>query len=142
MLNKYYSENGVYMLPWHNPNQKRSAEEEKKMMKEMEGKPSAMVFYSKSASMDFTAMMVKGLLYALIVSLMVAWVLQKSILRTFSSRFIVGFSFAVFGVLTGVLTEMNWWGPPMHFAKAAIIDILGGWALSSAWLAWYMKGDS
>lgn len=138
-LTQNLKEDGLYTIPSHDPDKKMTREEEEKAMKAMEGKPWAMIFYHDKHGAAESMRMVKGLIYAFFASLLVAMVLYGGAFATFGGRLFVAFSFALFGVVVSTLTMTNWWDYPMGFVKAELIDLIGGWALASLWLAWYVK---
>ncbi|MBS3915304.1 MAG: hypothetical protein KG003_12475 [Bacteroidetes bacterium] len=141
-LNQNIKADGLYTIPSHDPDKKMSREEEEKAMKAMDGKPWAMIFYHNTHSASEGTRIAKGFIHALLASILVALVLWGGNFASFGGRLFVAYSFAIFTAVVSIMTNMNWWDYPMGFIKAELIDLLGGWALSSLWLAWFVKRPS
>jgi hypothetical protein len=133
---------GMFMMPMADPNSPDFKARQEKMEKLMPGKPWAMVFYHPKMN-DFSASyLLLGVFYALLAACLASTVLFFGRFPGFWSRFLVSMAFAVFTLAQGVLGNMNWWSFPWSFIQPQVMDLLLGWGLTSAWLAWYVKSKA
>lgn len=135
---------GVYYLPMPDPDAAGSQEDYQAMEKERAGKPWAILQYHPAYKGGMGLRMGMGLLIDLMaVSLVVYFLgLAGGRLKTFGGRFIAVWLFGVFFVLTGPLSDWNWWNTPRHYMNGIILDGLLGWGLCGLWLAWFLGRGS
>ena len=136
-LAKYQLKDGMYFMPAPTPG--ATMEQADADMVKSVGKPWAMLFYHNSMTGMMGSYMILGILYTLIACLIASMILYHGNWGKFSTRFIVSMGLAIFTLAQGVLDDMNWWSYPWDFVKPQVIDLTLGWAICSAWLAWYVK---
>ncbi|MCI0449698.1 MAG: hypothetical protein L0Y79_07930 [Chlorobi bacterium] len=141
-LSQSLGEEGLYMMPMVDPSQPNYKEEEQKLHEQNIGKPWAMVFYHKSMMGMEAGYILIGFLYSLIACLIASMIVYYGNFSSFGTRFLAAFSFGLFTLSQGVLDDMNWWSYPWSFVKAEVIDLTLGWAITSLWLAWFVKKKS
>lgn len=141
-LAKYNLKDGLYLIPTADPNSKDYQHACEEAMKASIGKPWAMLFYHTKMNDMEAAYMIKGVLCTLIACLIAAWVMYCGRFSSFSSRFLVSMSFALFTLALGVLDNMNWWSYPWAFVKAEVMDLTLGWGICSLWLAFFVKNTT
>jgi hypothetical protein len=130
---------GLYMMPMADPKSPDFKVQQEKLEKTMVGNPWAMVFYHPRMSAFSAFYLLKGIMHALIATLVVALVLWYSKFSGFWHRFFVSMAFAVFTLVMAVFSDMNWWSFPWSFVQTQVIDLVFGWGLCSVWLAWFVK---
>jgi len=139
LLSRTLPAEGMYMMPMadqHSPDFKTRQQE---IEKTMIGNPWAMVFYHPEMPDFSVSTLVLGLLFALVAAFIAAFVMYMGKFPCFWSRFTVSMLFALFALLQGVLSNLNWWEFPWSFVKPQVIDLVIGWGLCSVWLGWFVK---
>jgi hypothetical protein len=136
-LSSNLTEEGLYSIPSLPP--EASQADHEKAMKDMEGKPGAIIQYTPTYMSNMGMSMGVGFLLDFLAAWIIALVLSRSglVFTTFGTRWLVVMGFAVFVVLQARLMDWNWWHTPMHYINGEIIDMLVSWALGGLWLAWY-----
>lgn len=138
-MNDHHLSDGLHVIPYPDPALKKSDKEIRDEMMENVGKPWAMVFYHSSMQGEDPVTIMKGGLHALLAVLLAALVIYYGAFSSFGSRLLTGWSFGLFAIIQGAMSDMNWWGFPWSFIKPQVIDLTLGWALCCIWLAWYVK---
>jgi hypothetical protein len=137
VLHSQLGQEGLYMIPSVDP--KAGKEEKEKYYHDSVGKPWAFIFYHEKFDGMNPMTMIKGFLHNLFSCLIAALIIFYGRFSKFGSRFFVAMGFAIFALLQGVFGDMNWWQFPWSFVKTQVIDLTLGWALCSAWMAWYVR---
>jgi hypothetical protein len=146
MLARTLPGTGAYMLPTADNRLVESVNSDymKAMdqnQKNMAGKPSAIIFFTKQTPGMDPMQIIRGILIDLfaVMSAITILLLAEARLRTFFMRWwvimLIGFIIA----LNSYMLDWNWMGFPWHFIKREIIDVFVEWALCGIWLAWYFK---
>lgn len=130
---------GLYMMPMSDPNSPDFKAKQEQLEKKMPGNPWAMVFYHPRMEEFSAKALLLGLLYAFLGALISAFVIYMGKFPSYWPRFTVSMLFAVFTLVQGVLSNMNWWTFPWGFVKPQVFDLVIGWGLCSLWLAWFVK---
>jgi hypothetical protein len=130
---------GLYMMPMADPKSPDFKSRQQEVEKTMVGNPWAMVFYHPKMEEFSAGSLIMGIIYAFIGSFIAAFVIYMGKFPGFWSRFTVSMLFAVFTLVQGVLSNMNWWSFPWGFIKPQVLDLIIGWGLCSAWLGWFVK---
>jgi hypothetical protein len=130
---------GLYMMPMADPGSPDFKARQEHLEKTMIGNPWAMVFYHPKMEEFSARYLIMGILYAFIGALIAAFVIYTGKFTNFWSRFAVSMLFAVFTIVQGVLSNMNWWSFPWGFIKPQVMDLALGWGLCSLWLGWFVK---
>jgi len=130
---------GLYMMPMADPNSPDFKTQQEKLEKKRHGNPWAMVFYHPNMEEFSAQSLVMGVVYAFIGALIVAFAIYTGKFPSFWSRFTVSMLCAVFTLVQGVLSNMNWWSFPWDFIQPQVPDLIIGWGLCSVWLGWYVK---
>ncbi len=137
---------GAYMLPAADNRKVESVTSDyrnasEKNMKDMVGKPGAIIFFNKKTDAMDPMVMVRGILIDLlaVMSAAIILVLAEDKLRTFFMRFWVILLIGFIVALNSYLLDWNWMGFPWPFIKRQLIDVCAEWGLVGLWLAWYLK---
>jgi len=133
---------GVYAIPFPDPNAKDKVKAREEFMKNSAGKPWAMVFYHSSMHGDEAGNILRGAMHAFLASLLVALILYNGRYASFLSRFMVSMAIAILALCLCTFSDMNWWGYPWSFVKPQVMDLSIGWGLCSLWLAYYVKNGA
>jgi hypothetical protein len=141
-ISQNLNEDGLYSLPAVDPASPNYTEEHHELMENQIGKPWVMIFYHQSMNDMSGSGMIMGMVLAFLISLVVCLVVYHGNFSSFSTRFMASMAFAIFYLVQGPLSELNWWDFPWHYVKAGVIDIGIGWLLCSAWIAFYVKNDA
>ena len=141
-LGKHNLPEGLYMMPYTDPGVKDFDKVHRQSMIDGIGKPWALVFYHPAMKAFQASTLLTGVLYTLIACLIVSIILYNGRFSSFSSRFLIAMSFALFSLSIVVMSQMNWWSYPWSFVKAQVTDLTIGWGLCSAWLAFYVKNKA
>jgi len=146
MLDRALPASGAYMLPTADNRKVESVTSDYKKamdqnMKDMAGKSSAIIFYTKQTPGMDPMQIVRGLLIDLfaVMSAAIILLLAEDKLRTFFMRFWVILLIGFIVALNSYLLDWNWMGFPWHFIKRQLVDICVEWSLVGLWLAWYLK---
>ena len=146
MLDKALPASGAYLLPTADNRNVESVNSAymkamEENMKNMTGKSSAMIFYTKQTPAMDPMQIVRGILIDLfaVMSAIIILVLAKDRLRTFFMRFWVILLIGFIVALNSYLLDWNWMGFPWHFIKRELVDVFVEWGLVGLWLAWYFK---
>lgn len=138
VMNENLNEDGVYYFPNVKPGASRS--ERMELMKDMEGKPAAMVFFYKTYQTE----MVRQMIIGLVIMLVAVWVIVRMLQRgrvsynTMRKRFTFVFSYFAFILLMSHMMMWNWWGAPWYYLSGEVIDVIVMGILLGVWLGWYM----
>lgn len=138
-LDKNLATDGLYMIPWADPESPDKSKAQEELLKKYDGKPWAMIFFHKKMPTMETSAIIMGFIYTIISSLFVVLILYYGNFSSFGTRFLVSMAFAAFALTQGVFDDMNWWSFPWSFIKPQVIDLTFGWALCSLWFARYVK---
>jgi len=138
VLSQHLSESGVYAIPSVPPDATMQQHED--MMKQMDGKPQAIINYHTSVSANMVPKMIFGLVFNLVCILLVIMVINRgsTVFATFGSRLALVMTFGIFLVFGGPMMSWNWWGYPTNYVIADVFDMIVGWLLCGLWLAWYL----
>lgn len=138
-------ESGAYSFPMaDNRNieafDSKYKEQCEKVFLESIGKPSAMVFFTKSTSGDMMSSFLLGFLYVFVLAFSVTLILilASNKLHTFGGRFWLVMLIAMLFAIQGPLTDHNWMQFPWHYVRGALVDIIASWGLCGLWLSWYL----
>lgn len=134
-LDGQFASDGQYYLPSADKN--ATMKEHEEMMKNMEGKPWAVISYHKAYKNDMMSNVIRGLLACLVAALFACWVLMKSSKSSFFSTFIscllIGLAGYLFFPYTGVIWFKN------SGADTFLIDTIISWGLCGVWLGWWLN---
>lgn len=134
-LTSQLTEDGQYMVPA--VEKSASAEEREKYMKDMEGKPWAVINYHKSWDTDMVSNIIRGLIACIISVFFVCWILAKDLNSTFLSTFISSLLIGVTAYLFFPYTGFIWFQAPG--AMTFLVDALVAWGLCGLWLGWWLN---
>jgi hypothetical protein len=132
VLDANLGEEAVYAVP--------TMGESEESMKELEGKPWALIYYHKAWDSSSMGMqMVSGFLIDFVLMLIIAGIISKGrpSFDSFSSRFMVVFGIFIVALLLTTLTEWNWWRTPMNYLSGLVIDNIIMGILAGLWMGWY-----
>lgn len=136
-LDQNLNEDGLYVVPSYLPN---SSEAEKEAFaKKTANKPWAMIFYHNKMDDNMGLAMSMGMLNNFLSAFFISLVLYFGNFAGFGRKFLVAISYFFVVIFIGIFDEINWWSFPMQFIWPQITDVLGGWGLSSLWLAFFIK---
>lgn len=128
-------EEGQYLVP--TVNNSASKEEREKYMKDMTGKPRAVISYTKAVEMNMVTNIIRGLVACMIAAFFACWILIKQgapgFLTTFISCVLIGVAAYLFFPYTGII----WFNTPG--AMTFLIDALISWGLCGLWLGWWLN---
>jgi hypothetical protein len=133
---------GLYMMPMADPKSPDFKSRQQELEKTMIGNPWAMVFYHPKMEEFSARTLIMGIVYSFIGAFIAAFVIYMGKFPCYWSRFTVSMLFAVFTLVLGVLSNMNWWSFPWGFIKHQVLDLVIGWGLCSVWLAWFVKNKN
>lgn len=129
------NEEGTYFVPRANDGATKAEMEAK--MKEMEGKPWAVVSYHKAYSTDMMMRMIRGILAAIVGGFLVCWVLMKNTNSSFGSTFFGSLFIGIAGYLFIPYSGYVWMEMPG--AMTNLIDVLISYGLCGIWLGWWLN---
>lgn len=122
-------EEGGYFLPNTPPD--ATTEQMEAKMKEMEGKPWAVIQYHKVHTNDMTMNSIRQFLVNFVIVLLFCWILMKFNLRSFGNIFMAALAVGLIVFLNSPYTGNIWykWFDIMaHFADAMVCwGLLGVW---------------
>lgn len=137
---------GAYMLPSADNRHIESVTSEYKAasdknMKDMVGKPGAIIFFNKKTDAMDPMVIVRGLLidFFAILSACLILLLAKDRLKTFFMRWWLVMLIGLIVALNSYMLDYNWMGFPWHFIKRQLIDVFAEWGLIGLWLGWYYR---
>ncbi|MER3497862.1 MAG: hypothetical protein C4308_04125 [Chitinophagaceae bacterium] len=130
-------EDGMYMLPTAPPG--TSEKEKQELMKQMEGKPWAMVTYGKSWTNNMTQSMITGFLVDVILVVLLISILVRGGLPSFTGIFTGAVAVGVFSFLWSHYLLHNWYNVSWSSIQPFLIDAIVAWGLCGLWLAWWLR---
>jgi hypothetical protein len=146
MLDKTLPASGAYMLPAVDNRNVESVTSEykaasEKNMKNMVGKPGAIIFFNKKTDAMDPMVIIRGILIDLfaVMGAVIILLLTADRLRTFFMRFWIVLLIGFIVALNSYMLDWNWMGFPWHFIKRELVDVFAEWGLVGVWLAWYLK---
>jgi hypothetical protein len=139
-LSSNLQEDGVYMLPYLDPD-KSTKKEMQKFEKASVGKPWAMVYYHQTMQAMTPGQLILGFLFNLFAVLVIAIILHstQNSITSFGGKYLLVIGFVLFSLFQGSLINWNWWSIPGHYLSGEIIDHLLVWGIAGIWLAWYYR---
>lgn len=132
-LNTQFSEDGSYLMP--NAPAGASGEVMEKVMKEIDGKPWAIVAYHTKKDIAMGMNIFRGLVIDIIIMGIFCWILSAFANPRFGNVFVAS-------LLVGMIAFLNFpytvhiWFDTFDLA-ASLTDALVGWGLAGIWLGWW-----
>lgn len=146
MLDAILPASAAYMIPDVDNRQVESVNSDymkamAQCQKDMVGKPSAIIFFTKQTAAMSAMTIVKGILIDLFAVMSAITILLLAIdkLPSFFMRFWVVLLIGFIVALNSYMLDWNWMNFPWHFIKRQLVDVFVEWALVGLWLAWYFK---
>lgn len=112
---------GMYLLGQPDPS--LSSEEQQAMMKEMDGKPWAVINFRNSNSMNMAMPMIRGLLVCFVISFLLFWLFLQQKNPTLMNRLYLSLAVGMIGFFFVPYTNFIWYKEPdifAHFADAIV----------------------
>lgn len=138
-LSQRLPEEGMYMMPMADNQSPDFKMRQQELEKTMAGNPWVMVFFHPKMSDFSAATLILGILFGFIAAFIASFIMFMGSFPCFWSRFTVSMLFAVFALIQGAFSYMNWWEFPWSFIQPQVIDLAIGWGLTSVWLGWFVK---
>ena len=129
-LNANLPEEGGYFVPNAPPN--ASSEEWEKVMKDMEGKPWAVIQYHKSHDMSMGMNITRQLLADILTVWLFCWLLMRLNIRTFGSIFLCSLAVALIVFLNSPYTGSIWF--QWFDTTEHLVDALVSWGPVGIWV--------
>jgi len=136
-LSSSLTEDGMYFMPASKPGASR--EEMENDMKEMAGKPWAMVTYGKSFNDDMIMPMITGFIVDIILVVLLISILTRGGLPGFTGIFTGAIAVGVFSFLWSHYMLRNWYNVPWSAIQGFLIDAIVAWGLCGLWLGWWLR---
>lgn len=127
-------EPGYYFMPMAPKDASR--EDQEAMMKEMEGKPWAQIYYHESMNTSMTMNMVRGFLVDVVIALLLCWLLMQIPNRTMKDTVMACLAVGLVSYLAGVYGSAIWFETP---TMPDLVDAIASFGLLGAWLGFYLK---
>ncbi|HLO80162.1 MAG TPA: hypothetical protein VK166_04370 [Chitinophagaceae bacterium] len=129
-------EPGRYFLPSFPEG--TSADEQQAKMKEVEGKPWAIVDYHASWSSEGMIMnMARGLLVDIFIVYLFVWILTRTGIPSFGNIFLASVFMGLIAFLNFPYAYFIWYKSPGIWSD--FMDAIVAWAGVGAWLGWYLN---
>lgn len=133
-LSSHLKASGNYILP--NSPDNASMDEYNNMMKDMQGKPWAVVLYHKTYNENMMKNMAYGLLVNILIVWMLCWILLKINAPSFGTVFIASLFAGLIVFLNAPITYHIWY---LSFGtKGDLIDAIASFGLTGLWLGWWL----
>ncbi len=123
-------EEGFYYMPNVVPGSNENP------MEAFEGKPWAQVYYHNAYSADMGTNMARGFAVNFLAVLLLAWVLLKMDMPSFSTILTASIAVGFIGYLTVTYTNSIWFETK---TMGDLVDTLVSWALVGLWLGWWLR---
>ncbi len=134
-LNTQFSEDGSYSLPTV-PATTTWAEADK-LMKNMEGKPWAMISYHKAYNINMGLSLIRVFLVNIVLVWLLCWILGKIDSPGFGTFFMASLFVGLIVFLNSAYTYHIWY--QSRDLSGHLIDALMSWGLTGLWLGWWMN---
>lgn len=124
---------GSYFMPQPPPG--TPSEQQQEFMKNMTGKPWAIVNYHAAMNTNMGMNMVRGLAVDLVAAFLLIWLLVKIPNLDFKTGLLSSLAVGAIGYLTIPYLNSIW------FESGSIgylVDVFGQWGLVGLWLGWYL----
>ncbi|HYC40326.1 MAG TPA: hypothetical protein VEB63_07535 [Chitinophagaceae bacterium] len=134
VLSTTTKEDGLYMMP-----SAATKEEQKEMMKTMEGKPWASVIYHASHETQTARRMIRAFLVDLFLVVALIYILTRGgtpiFRRAVSASVALGLMLFLWSPYMGHI----WFDLPWHMIQGDLIDSVVAWGLVGLWLGWWLN---
>lgn len=126
-------ETATYFMPYA-----PTKEERANVMKDMKGKPSALVYYTKESPGIDPMVFLRGFLFDFVMLFAVCVLLANNMGGSFFSRWWMVMMFAVIIIFGSHLMFWNFMNFSWNYTRDFILDSTLGWGITGLWLAWYL----
>ena len=134
-ISSLIKEDGQYLIPSLPPGSSMEAMED--FGKKLEGKPWATIMYHSSHEIEMAMPIIRGFFICLVCIVLVCWIIQRLVRKTFSNVFSTVMTFAAICFLFVWYNQHNWFHTPWSVLQPELIDLLVGWGLAGIWLGWW-----
>lgn len=131
-----HMEEGYYYMPYFDVNT-TSQEEQQAINEANTGKPWVMVQFHEKMEMNMARNMGFGFLSCFLICLIISLVLINVNIDGFGQRMFFVMLLAGLVMIGGPLYDANWFETPSHYLTGQLLDILLGYGLAGAWMAWF-----
>ncbi|MGB8192739.1 MAG: hypothetical protein WCF67_12505 [Chitinophagaceae bacterium] len=139
-LSSLIKEDGQYMMPRTPPD--ATSEQQQAAMKEMNGKPFAVISYKSSYEIKMAEPMIRGFLADVVIALLMIYVLGKRTNFTVGSVWAASLAIGFIGWLWHPYTENIWFQTPVAVLTGALMDWFVAYTILGLWLGWWLKRSS
>ena len=136
-LSSNIKEDGQYMIP-RTPIG-ASQEDHEKFMKDMVGKPTAVVAYKTAYEYNMVSSIVRGFLVDLVLVLLLIYVLGKRTDLSLGSVYMATLAIGFIAWLWYPYTEHNWFQTPMAIITGALMDWIIAYSILGLWLGFWLR---
>ncbi|HYC27572.1 MAG TPA: hypothetical protein VEB42_02135 [Chitinophagaceae bacterium] len=136
-LSTLIKEDGQYMIPRTPPG--ASMDEHDKHMKELVGKPFAVVTYRSALEDNMVPSMIRGFLTDLVLVLLLIFVLNRRANLSMGSIYIATLAVGLIAFLWYPFTQHNWFQTPMAVITGALMDWIVAYSILGLWLGFWLR---
>lgn len=138
-LSQNITEDGTYLVPHVDQNDPEFATKQAELGQANVGKPSAIIFFTKAANDMNPSMFIYGFIYDFLTVMFLCIILAAGgdKLNSFFYRWWLCVLVGGIVVLQSSMKDHTWQYFPWHYVSGAVIDVLIGFGMCGAWLAWY-----
>jgi hypothetical protein len=136
-LSGIIKEDGQYMVPRTPPGV--SFEEHEKAMKDMVGKPSAVITYRAAMKDNMVGSMVRGFLIDLVLVLLLIYVLNKRADLSLGGVYMATLAIGFIAWLWYPYTQHNWFQTPVAVITGALMDWIVAYSILGLWLGFWLR---
>jgi uncharacterized membrane protein YeaQ/YmgE (transglycosylase-associated protein family) len=133
VLNEQLSEDGQYFLP--RLEKGASPERQEQFMKEVDGKPWAIITYHKVYSNSMGMNLIRGYVINFISALFLAWMLMKFARLNMQNAVMASIAVGLIGYFTVSYLSSIWFETT---TIPDLIDAIVQWGICGAWLGWWL----
>ena len=136
-LSAVLKEDGQYMIPRTPPD--ASFEDHEKQMKELVGKPTAIVTYKAAYEDKMTVSMIRGFLVDLVIVLLLIYVLGRRIDLTMGSVYMATLAIGFIAWLWHPYTQHIWFPTPVAVITGALLEWIVAYSILGLWLGFWLR---
>jgi hypothetical protein len=132
-------EDGLYLFPGTDMEKKMTEAEEAAIMAKYQAGPTGMLlFYPKGRTFSFGGLLAKEFISDIVLALIAAFIVSLTV-ASFGQRVILVTLLGFLAWLAISFSHLNWYGFPLNFELAELVDQVAGFLLCGIILAWLYR---
>ena len=129
-------EDGQYIIPQAAPGS--SAEEKRKHMEQVNGKPVATIIYTAAYKTDMVTPIIRSFAVDFVLLILVIFLLSRMTTLTFGSVWMCTLAIGFIAWLWYPYTQNIWFHTPIEIVTGALMDWFVGYGLVGLWLGFWL----